>query len=170
MKSIVEEKENLVSFKTLKQKVFAYACELGRMITQIILENYDDELTKERDTKGYRDKGERETSNLFSKSLSDRTGRRKDCLYLSSGSGDADGKDQADLYKPCRKDCPDSNRSPLSCQCGCDQWYLRPVYQPRRNLESDPAAWGEDQRRRGLCSKVDGSEPGRREKGSRDPL
>ena len=35
MKSIVEEK--LVSFKTLEQKVFAYVCELGRMITQIIL-------------------------------------------------------------------------------------------------------------------------------------
>ena len=50
MKSIVEEK--LVSFKTLEQKVFAYVCELGRMITQIILENYDDELAKERETKG----------------------------------------------------------------------------------------------------------------------
>ena len=60
MKSIVEEK--LVSFKTLEQKVFAYVCELGRMITQIILENYDDELAKERDTKSYRDKGKRETS------------------------------------------------------------------------------------------------------------
>ena len=145
MKSIVEEKENLVSFKTLKQKVFAYACELGRMITQIILENYDDELTKKEGYKGVQrqrgtgnlDQNRVWGSNLFSKSLSDRTGRRKDCLYLSSGSGDADGKDQADLYKPCRKDCPDSNRSPLSCQCGCDQWYLRPVYQPRRNLESD---------------------------------
>ena len=33
MKSIVEE--NLVSFKTLEQKVFAYVCELGRMITQV---------------------------------------------------------------------------------------------------------------------------------------
>src|SRR5699024_7792842 len=36
--------------------------ELGRMITQIILENYDDELAKERDKKAYRDKGKRETS------------------------------------------------------------------------------------------------------------
>ena len=60
MKSIVEE--NLVSFKVLEQKVFSYVCELGRMITQIILENYDDELAKERDTKSYRDKGKRETS------------------------------------------------------------------------------------------------------------
>src|SRR5699024_7052135 len=60
MKSIVEEK--LVSFKTLEQKVFAYVCELGRMITQIILENYDDELAKERNPKVYRDKGKRKTS------------------------------------------------------------------------------------------------------------
>ena len=60
MKSIVEE--NLVSFKVLEQKVFSYVCELGRMITQILLENYDDELAKERDTKSYRDKGKRETS------------------------------------------------------------------------------------------------------------
>ena len=35
MKSIVEEK--LISFKVLEQKVFAYVCELGRLITQIIL-------------------------------------------------------------------------------------------------------------------------------------
>lgn len=60
MKSIVEE--NLVSFKTLEQKVFAYVCELGRMITQVILETYDDELAKERETKVYRDKGKRKTS------------------------------------------------------------------------------------------------------------
>ena len=49
MKSIVEEK--LVSFKTLEQKVFAYVCELGRLITQTILENYDDELARDRDKK-----------------------------------------------------------------------------------------------------------------------
>ena len=60
MKSIVEE--NLVSFKTLEQKVYAYVCELAREITRIILENYDDELTKGRDKKVYRDKGKRETS------------------------------------------------------------------------------------------------------------
>ena len=60
MKSIVEEK--LVSFKLLEQKVFAYVCELGRMITQTILENYDDELARERDKKVYRDKGKRDTS------------------------------------------------------------------------------------------------------------
>lgn len=60
MKSIVEEK--LVSFKTLEQKVFAYICELGREITRIILENYDNELAQERDKKAYRDKGKRRTS------------------------------------------------------------------------------------------------------------
>lgn len=60
MKSIVEEK--LVSFKTLEQKIFDYVCGLGRAITQIILENYDDELAGERDRRIYRDKGKRETS------------------------------------------------------------------------------------------------------------
>ena len=60
MKSIVEEK--LLSFKTLEQKVFAYVCELGREITRIVLESYDEELAKERDKKAYRDKGRRETS------------------------------------------------------------------------------------------------------------
>ena len=60
MKSIVEEK--LVSFKTLEQKVFAYVCELGRLITQEILENYDNELARERDKKVYRNKGKRDTS------------------------------------------------------------------------------------------------------------
>ena len=60
MRSIVEEK--LVSFKPLEQKVFAYVCKLGRMITQTILENYDDELARERDKKVYRDKGKRDTS------------------------------------------------------------------------------------------------------------
>lgn len=42
MKSIVEE--NLVSFKTLEQEIFRYACELAQEITQTILENYDAEL------------------------------------------------------------------------------------------------------------------------------
>lgn len=60
MKSIVEEK--LVSFKTLEQKVFAYACELGRELTRIILEAYDAELAEERDRKEYRDKGKRSTT------------------------------------------------------------------------------------------------------------
>lgn len=42
MKSIVEE--NLVSFKTLEQEIFRYACELAQEITRTILESYDAEL------------------------------------------------------------------------------------------------------------------------------
>ena len=122
MKSIVEEK--LVSFKVLEQKVFSYVCELGRMITQIILENYDDELAKERDKKAYRNKGKRETSikTVYGEvTYSRRVYRteqrgRKDRPHLPSGSGDADGEDRADLYEPCRKDCPYSNGITLSCQ------------------------------------------------------
>ena len=60
MKSIVEEK--LVSFKELEQKIFKYVCELGREITQLMLESYDDELAESRDTKQYRDKGKRKTT------------------------------------------------------------------------------------------------------------
>lgn len=60
MKSIVEEK--LVSFKELEQKIFKYVCELGREITQIMLESYDEELAASRDTKQYRDKGKRKTA------------------------------------------------------------------------------------------------------------
>ncbi len=60
MKSIVEEK--LVSFKSLEQRVFAYICELGREITRIMLENYDDELAQGRDKSLYRDKGKRTTT------------------------------------------------------------------------------------------------------------
>lgn len=54
--------ENLVSFKELEQKIFAYICELGREITQIMLESYDKELAEGRDKKIYRDKGTRATS------------------------------------------------------------------------------------------------------------
>ena len=42
MKLIVDE--NLLSFKVLEQKIFDYVCELGRQITQQILEAYDTEL------------------------------------------------------------------------------------------------------------------------------
>ena len=38
-------------------------------------------------------------SHILPESLPDRTGGRQDCLYILSGSGDADGKDRADLYK-----------------------------------------------------------------------
>ena len=60
MNPIVEE--NLISFKMLEQKIFAYVCELGREITQIMLESYDKELAQERDKKAYRDKGSRKTT------------------------------------------------------------------------------------------------------------
>ena len=54
--------ENLVSFTELGQKIFAFVCELGREITQIMLESYDKELAEGRDKKIYRDKGTRNTS------------------------------------------------------------------------------------------------------------
>lgn len=60
MESIVEER--LISFKELEQRIFDYVCTLGREITQIILERYDKELAKQRDTKIYRSKGRRGTS------------------------------------------------------------------------------------------------------------
>lgn len=60
MKSIVDE--NLVSFKVLEQKIFDYVCELGRLITKQVLENYDKELAQGRDKKLYRGKGRRKTS------------------------------------------------------------------------------------------------------------
>ena len=60
MNTIVNEE--LVSFKILEQKIFEYVCELGREITQIMLESYDKELAEGRDKKIYRNKGTRDTS------------------------------------------------------------------------------------------------------------
>lgn len=60
MNTIVKDK--LISFKELEKKIFDYVCELGREITQLMLERYDDELMKARDTKQYRNKGKRATS------------------------------------------------------------------------------------------------------------
>lgn len=60
MISIVDEK--LVSFKTLEQKIYAYVCELGRELTRLMLEHYDDELAQGRDRQNYRDKGKRTTA------------------------------------------------------------------------------------------------------------
>lgn len=60
MNTIVNEE--LVSFKLLEQKIFEYVCELGREITQIMLESYDKELAEGRDKKIYRNKGTRNTS------------------------------------------------------------------------------------------------------------
>ena len=60
MESIVEER--LVSFKELEKKIYCYVCELGREITQIILERYDKELMEGRDSAQYRHKGARKTT------------------------------------------------------------------------------------------------------------
>ena len=60
MSTIVEE--NLISFKEVEQKIFNYVCELGREITQLMLENYDRELGEGRDKKEYRCKGKRKTT------------------------------------------------------------------------------------------------------------
>ena len=60
MKSIVEE--NLVTFKELEKKIFAYVCEMAVEMTQIILEDYDKELHADRDRRRYRDKGTRSTT------------------------------------------------------------------------------------------------------------
>lgn len=54
--------EGMISFKELEQKIFAYVCELGRKINQIILESYDKELAESRDKKIYRNKGTCDTS------------------------------------------------------------------------------------------------------------
>lgn len=54
--------EDLISFKTLEQKIFAYVCEMGREITRIMLEAYDKELAEGRDKKAYRGKGSRKTT------------------------------------------------------------------------------------------------------------
>ena len=89
MKSIVEEK--LVSFKTLEQEIFRYACELAQEITRTILENYDAELAEGRDKRQYRDKGKRTTviktvygevsysRRVYQTKLED---GRKACVYL----------------------------------------------------------------------------------------
>ena len=55
-------KEELISFKELEKKIFAYVCELAKEITVQMLENYDKELAESRDKKLYRNKGKRQTS------------------------------------------------------------------------------------------------------------
>ncbi len=60
MSTIVNEK--LIPFKELEQKIFSYVCELGREITQILLESYDNELMENRNKKELRSKGTRRTS------------------------------------------------------------------------------------------------------------
>ena len=60
MNTIVNE--NLISFKELEIKIFDYICELGREMTQIMLERYDVELREGRNKKEYRCKGTRNTT------------------------------------------------------------------------------------------------------------
>lgn len=60
MNTIVDEK--LISFKELEKKIYFYVCELGREITQSVLESYDKELAESRDKKRYRNKGKRQTT------------------------------------------------------------------------------------------------------------
>jgi len=54
--------ENLISFKELEIKIYDYICELGREMTQIMLEGYDTELREGRNKKEYRCKGSRSTT------------------------------------------------------------------------------------------------------------
>lgn len=54
--------EELISFKELEKKIFAYVCKVAREITVHILESYDKELAENRDKKQYRNKGKRQTS------------------------------------------------------------------------------------------------------------
>lgn len=60
MNPIVEEK--LVSFKTLEQEIYRFACEIGQEMTRGILEGWDASLAEGRDRKKYRDKGTRQTT------------------------------------------------------------------------------------------------------------
>lgn len=60
MNTIVDEK--LISFKELEKKIYLYVCELGREITQSVLESYDKELAESRDKSLYRNKGKRQTT------------------------------------------------------------------------------------------------------------
>lgn len=60
MKTIVEESQ--VTFKELEQNIYKYVCDMAVEMTKIIMEDYDRELHSGRDTKIYRDKGNRTTT------------------------------------------------------------------------------------------------------------
>lgn len=55
-------KENSLTFKTLEQEIFRFACEFACSITKQILKEQDCRLKKERDKALYRDKGLRKTT------------------------------------------------------------------------------------------------------------
>ncbi|MDF2859415.1 MAG: hypothetical protein K0Q87_5266 [Neobacillus sp.] len=52
MNTIVTEK--MIPFKELEKKVFDYVCEMGQMMIQTILENYDEQLRENRNKKELR--------------------------------------------------------------------------------------------------------------------
>lgn len=60
MNTIVNEK--VIPFKELEKKVFSYVCEMGRMMIQIMLESYDEQLQETRNKKELRCKGTRQTT------------------------------------------------------------------------------------------------------------
>ena len=53
---------NKITFNELEQNIFRFVCGIAQDMTRSILEDYDDELTRERDKKANRDKGKRKTS------------------------------------------------------------------------------------------------------------
>ena len=55
-------KQEWFSFKELEQEIYKKVCELGRMTTVKVLEEYDTYLKATRDRKRYRDKGYRQTT------------------------------------------------------------------------------------------------------------
>ncbi len=60
MNTIVTEK--MMPFKELEKKIFDYVCEMGRIMTQVILESYDEQLQETRNKKELRCKGTRQTT------------------------------------------------------------------------------------------------------------
>lgn len=54
--------KNEVSFNDLEREIYEYGCEVARQLMKQALTKLDDHLSKERDTKVYRDKGRRKTS------------------------------------------------------------------------------------------------------------
>ena len=90
MESIVEEK--LVSFKELEQKIYRYVCELGREITQILLERYDTELLE----KSIQEQKELKEQNDASRQIIEETFRA--VVRFMRGSGHED--DEVEAIKP----------------------------------------------------------------------
>jgi hypothetical protein len=60
MNTIVTEK--MIPFKEQEKKVFDYVCEMGQIMIQTILENYDEHLRENRNKKELRCKGTRQTT------------------------------------------------------------------------------------------------------------